>query len=49
MIVCSCGRLSVLMNVDDSRGSIEWRKVDVLVNVAEWNMFWSMAAYQYPL
>jgi len=32
------GRLSVLMNVDDSRGTMVWRGMNVLVNVAVWNI-----------
>jgi len=32
-----CGWLSVEMNEDESRGPMEWREFNVLVNVDEWN------------
>jgi len=31
------GWLSVEMNVDESRGAVQWRKLNVLINVDEWN------------
>jgi len=46
-----CGWLSVKMNADESRGSMEWKEFNVLVNVDKWNQVsanWNVCPWLCP-